>query len=81
VIPANFVIVKDTIAQIQADYDVTGDTDSLARTDLENCWGQPITTIVVTVGLPSNVHVVTVISPGPFGMIGNASKTVKIRTK
>ncbi|MCE3018803.1 MAG: hypothetical protein LW870_23395 [Pirellula sp.] len=56
VIPSNLVIVNDTIAKIQADHKSTGDLDSLARTDLENCWGQPIKTLVVTVGLPSDVH-------------------------
>jgi hypothetical protein len=81
VIPANIKIAEDTMTKIEATYKSQGNIDSVARAEVENCWGQPIKIIVVKVGSPSNAHEVTVVSPGPLGIIGVASVNRIIEVK
>ena len=81
VIPTNLAIAEDTMTKIEANYKSTGNIDSVARTEVENCWGQPIKIIVVKVGSPSNARDVTVVSPGPLGIIGVASVSKLIEVK
>lgn len=82
VIPTNVAIARQVITSIEEDYSATGEyVKSIAQTDAKNCWGQPIKILVVKVGWPSNAIDVTVISPGPLGMIGNASITKIVGVK